>query len=141
MATLDGQVGRVQDLESGQGGVLVPVQPAGEGGAGRPGELVLPDGVADELVAALLARTAVGGEVKLTGQGGLLSGLLKQVLERGLAAELDAHLADGKDAGAGAGNARNGSSRKTVMTEVGAGRARCAAGSGGDVRAAADPEG
>ncbi|WP_370653032.1 IS256 family transposase [Frankia sp. CIT1] len=87
--------------------------------APRAGGLALPDGVADELVGALLAQTAAGGEVKLTGQGGLLSGLIKQVLERGLAAELDAHLGYAKGEAAGAGNARNGTSRKTVLTEVG----------------------
>jgi hypothetical protein len=53
------------------------------------GTLVLPDGVEEELAAALVAR-AGGSGVKLTGPGGLLTGLIKQVLERGLAAELDA---------------------------------------------------
>ena len=50
----------------------------------------------------------------LTGPGGLLSGIIGQVLQAGLAAELDAHL-DGEDEG----NRRNGSSAKTLNTEVG----------------------
>ena len=50
----------------------------------------------------------------------MLSGLIKQVLERGLDAELDAHLGYGKGDPAGRGGAaRNGSTRKTVLTEVG----------------------
>ena len=50
----------------------------------------------------------------LTGPGGLLSGIIGQVLQAGLAAELGAHL-DGGDEG----NRRNGSSVKTLNTEVG----------------------
>jgi transposase-like protein len=45
----------------------------------------------------------------------LLSGIIGQVLQAGLAAELDAHLHDGGD---GEANRRNGSSAKTLNTEV-----------------------
>ena len=72
----------------------------------------------EEVVAALagqLARRARAGEpVTLTGPGGLLLGIIGQVLQAGLAAELDAHL-DGD----GEGNRRNGSSVKTLNTEAG----------------------
>jgi putative transposase len=94
--------------------VVVPAQAAGG--------LVLPDGVEEELAAALVAQArSGGGELKLTGPGGLLTGVIKQVLERGLAAELDEHLGYGKGDAAGRGvpNSRNGSTRKTVLTEVG----------------------
>ena len=54
----------------------------------------------------------------LTGPGGLLTGVIGQVLQAGLAAELGAHLEDA-GAGDGGGNRRNGSSAKTLHTEVG----------------------
>jgi len=48
--------------------------------------------------------------------------MLKAVLERGMAAELTDHLGYGKHdrAGHGSGNSRNGTTPKTVLTEVGA---------------------
>jgi putative transposase len=68
----------------------------------------------------LLARADAGG-VQLTGEGGLLPELVKAVLERGLAVELTDHLGyeRGDPAGRGAPNARNGSTPKTLLTEVG----------------------
>jgi putative transposase len=68
----------------------------------------------------LLARADAGG-VQLTGEGGLLPELVKAVLERGLAVELTDHLGyeKGDPAGRGAPNARNGSTPKTLLTEVG----------------------
>jgi putative transposase len=70
----------------------------------------------DQAVAALRADGA-----RLTGPDGFLSRLVKQVLERGLQAELTEHLgyAKGDPAGAGSGNSRNGSTPKMVNTEVG----------------------
>jgi putative transposase len=57
----------------------------------------------------------------LTGEGGLLPELVKAVLERGLAAELTGHLGyeKGDPAGRGSPNSRNGSTPKTVASEVG----------------------
>jgi putative transposase len=59
--------------------------------------------------------------LRLTGEGGFLPELVKAVLERGLATELTGHLGyeRGDPAGRGAPNSRNGSSPKTVQTEVG----------------------
>jgi putative transposase len=57
----------------------------------------------------------------LTGSGGLLPELVKAVLERGLQAELADHLGyeKGDPAGRGSPNSRNGSSPKTVESQVG----------------------
>jgi putative transposase len=61
------------------------------------------------------------GDLALTGSGGFLPELVKAVLERGLAAELTGHLGyeKGDPAGRGGANSRNGSSPKTVATEIG----------------------
>jgi putative transposase len=63
-----------------------------------------------------------GGQVALTGEGGFLPEMVKAVLERGLQAELTDHLGyeKGDPAGRGSANSRNGSSPKTLSTEVGA---------------------
>jgi len=68
----------------------------------------------------LMSRTGDTG-VELTGQGGFLPEMIKAVLERGLQVELSEHLGyDRHDpAGAGSGNSRNGSTPKTLLTEVG----------------------
>ena len=106
MTMLEERAGEVEDPAGGSSGEAA----GGDAGGG----LVLPE----EVVAALagqLAERARGGEpVSLTGPGGLLSGIIGQVLQAGLTAELDAHLGDGGD-----GNRRNGSSVKTLNTEVG----------------------
>jgi putative transposase len=68
----------------------------------------------------VMAR-ADAGELRLTGEGGFLPEMIKAVLERGLAAELTDHLGyeKGDPAGRGSPNSRNGSSPKTLATEVG----------------------
>jgi len=75
---------------------------------------VLPEGVLADLAGQLAERAQAGEPAVLTGPGGLLTGLIGQVLQAGLAAELGAHLAAG-----GGENRRNGSSVKTLNTEVG----------------------
>lgn len=74
----------------------------------------------DELVDDLLARADERG-VALTGDGGFLPELIKSVLERGMDAELTSHLGyqRGDRAGHGSGNSRNGTTPKTIGTEVG----------------------
>src|SRR5579863_6358548 len=61
------------------------------------------------------------GDLALTGAGGFLPELVKAVLERGLAAELTGHLGydKGGPAGRGSPDSRNGSSPKTLATEIG----------------------
>ena len=89
--------------------------------AGEP-ETAVPGGdagmaaLAESLVAA--ARTQ---GVQLTGPGGLLTGLTRQVLETALQVEMGEHLGyeRGDRAGHGSGNSRNGSTGKTVRTDVG----------------------
>jgi hypothetical protein len=73
-------------------------------------------GLLDELMAKIDA-----GGVQLTGEGGFLPEMIKAVLERGLAAELTEHLGyeKGDPAGRGSPNSRNGTTPKTLATEVG----------------------
>lgn len=74
----------------------------------------------DQLLDQLLASTSERG-ISLTGEGGFLPELIKSVLERGMSAELTSHLGYEKHdpAGRGSGNSRNGTTSKTVDTEVG----------------------
>lgn len=78
-----------------------------------------------EMVDAGLFEDLMGrvdeGSLQLTGEGGFLPEMIKAVLERGLAAELTDHLGyeRGDPAGRGSPNSRNGSTPKTVATEVG----------------------
>ncbi|MCP4303607.1 MAG: IS256 family transposase, partial [bacterium] len=57
----------------------------------------------------------------LTGEGGLLTGLIRQVLQTGLEVEMADHLGYDRYApeGRGSGNSRNGHSPKRVTTDVG----------------------
>src|SRR5665811_1802446 len=59
--------------------------------------------------------------LQLTGEGGFLPEMIKAVLERGLQAELAGHLGYERHerAGHGSPNSRNGTTPKTVATEVG----------------------
>lgn len=79
-------------------------------------EALRASGAVDDLLAQIDT-----GEVALTGEGGLLPGLIKLALERGLAAELTDHLGyeKGDSIGRAMPNARNGSSPKTVQSEAG----------------------
>lgn len=68
----------------------------------------------------LVARARAEG-VALTGEGGLLTDLVRNVLQTGLEVELADHLGYEPHAreGRGSGNSRNGYSAKTVQTDVG----------------------
>lgn len=68
----------------------------------------------------LMARVG-DGDLRLTGEGGFLPEMIQAVLERGLQVELSEHLGyeKGDPAGRGAPNSRNGSTPKTVASEVG----------------------
>src|SRR5579859_4065113 len=107
MSMLEERPGEVEDPA---GDFLPGAELAGAGGG-----LVLPEEVLASLAGQLAERARSGEPVTLTGPGGLLSGLIGQVLQAGLAAELDAHLEDGD----GGVNRRNGCSVKTLNTEVG----------------------
>ena len=74
----------------------------------------------DEMLDRLMAATDERG-ISLTGEGGFLPEMVKAVLERGMGAELSGHLGylRGDPAGNGTGNSRNGTSPKTVSTEIG----------------------
>nr|WP_261991725.1 IS256 family transposase [Streptomyces sp. or43] len=73
-----------------------------------------------DLAEQLVSRARSEG-LNLVGENGLLKGLVKLVLEGALEAEMSEHLGyeKGDSAGAGSGNSRNGTSRKTVLTDVG----------------------
>ena len=79
-------------------------------------ERLVDAGLLDELMARVDA-----GELQLTGEGGFLPGLIKAVLERGLQAELTDHVGyeKGDPGGRGSPNSRNGTTPKTISTEVG----------------------
>src|SRR4051794_35198759 len=83
--------------------------------SGGVGEVAVPEGLAEQLLAAAKAQG-----VALTGPGGLLTGLTRQVLQTALETELTEHLGHehGGTAGPG-GNVRNGHSPKTLRTEIG----------------------
>ena len=89
----------------------------GDSGRAPAGEPVVDGQLAD----LLLAKAAAEG-VELLGPQGLLSQVTKAVLERALAEEMTGHLGYEKHdpAGRGSGNSRNGTTGKTVLTDVGA---------------------
>jgi len=67
----------------------------------------------------LVARAREDG-VALTGDGGLLTEMMRQVLQTGLEVEMAEHLGyEPHERGRGSGNARNGGYDKTVTTEIG----------------------
>jgi len=92
--------------------------PSGERPAGARAAInqMIEAGLLDDVMAR-----ADAGELRLTGEGGFLPEMIKAVLERGLAAELTGHLGyeKGDPAGRGSPNSRNGSSPKTLSSEVG----------------------
>ena len=95
--------------------------PADMAGLDRP---ALPATISDNELAVLageLVSRARSEGTALTGDGGLLTGLVQRVLQAGLDAEMTEHLGYPPHdiAGRGSGNTRNGSYPKTVVTEVG----------------------
>ena len=84
-------------------------------------ELVLPRDASLSLVAEKLVDQARADGVSLTGEGGLLTGLVQQVLQSALETEMTDHLGyeQHSSSGWGSGNSRNGHYPKTVATEIG----------------------
>ncbi len=72
-------------------------------------------------LAEQLVASAADRGVALTGEEGLLTALTKQVLQQALEVEMSRHLGYDKhdQAGRNRGNSRNGSTPKTVTTEIG----------------------
>ena len=91
----------------------VPRKSDGSPAAGRP---LVDEALADELLGKAQAQG-----VELLGPDGPLSQVTKAVLERALAEEMTGHLGYEKHdpAGRGSGNSRNGSTGKTVLTDIG----------------------
>jgi putative transposase len=83
-------------------------------------ELVPRDGSMRDWAEQLVARSRAEG-IELTGSDGLLTALMRTVLQTGLEVEMADHLGYGPHdpAGRGTGNSRNGSYPKTVATEIG----------------------
>ncbi len=81
-----------------------------------------PASLIDEQLADQLLGRAQAEGVELLGPDGLLSQVTKAVLERALAEEMTAHLGYEKHDPAcrRSGNSRNGSTGKTLLTDVGA---------------------
>jgi Transposase, Mutator family len=94
---------------------MVPRKPAD---GDRPSRRPLVD---EQLADQLLGKAQAEG-VELLGPDGLLSQVTKAVLERALAEEMTGHLGYDKHdpAGRGSGNNRNGTTGKTVLTDIGA---------------------
>lgn len=86
----------------------------------QTGELIEADVDLSALAEQLVASAHAQG-IELTGPDGLLTGLTRQVLQSALEAELSDHLGYDRyaPAGRGSGNSRNGTSPKTVRTEIG----------------------
>ncbi len=76
-----------------------------------------PEPTAEEKAAEELVRRAREQGLSLTGPGGLLKQLTRQVLETALNQELTEHLGHEKHGQPVAGNVRNGTRAKTVLTE------------------------
>lgn len=85
-----------------------------------PGTLAAEELAASGALDGLFAQIDAG-ERDLTDDGGFIPALIKAVLERGLSAELTGHLGYEKGAleASAVSNSRNGSTPKTIATQVG----------------------
>jgi putative transposase len=92
----------------------MPAPSSGDRPSRRP---LVDENLADQLLGKAREQGA-----ELLGPDGLLSQVTKAVLERALAEEMTGHLGYEKHdpAGRGSGNSRNGSTPKTVLTDIGA---------------------
>ena len=90
---------------------IIDIEPGADSGSVVP----------DALIYAVMASVDAGG-IELLGENGAIAELTKRLLERGLNEELSDHLGyeAGDPTGRGSGNNRNGTSAKTVLTEIGA---------------------
>lgn len=81
---------------------------------------IIPQGALQSLGNRLIADTRAAN-LDLAGHAGLLSALVRRIVERVLEVELGYHLGYGRHAvvGRGTGNSRNGSTNKTLRTDLG----------------------
>lgn len=88
--------------------------------ARAPGTLAAEELAASGALDGLFAQIDAG-ELDLTGDGGFIPALIKAALERGMGAELTQHLGyeRGAPEASAVSNSRNGTSPKTVATQVG----------------------
>jgi putative transposase len=79
------------------------------------------DALPPELIDELMSKVKADG-IQLLGDGGLIAEFSKRILERALDEELTDELGyeRGDPVGRGSGNSRNGTTPKTVITEIGA---------------------
>jgi putative transposase len=86
----------------------------------RSGEVLPPDAAMADVAERLIDQARSDG-IALTGAGGLLTGLVQQVLQASLESELTEHLGYEANAveGRGSGNSRNAFYPKTVRSEIG----------------------
>jgi hypothetical protein len=77
-----------------------------------------PDALDDQLISQLADRAQADG-IRMTGEGGLLQQLTKEILESALEGEITDHLGHEKHEKTASGNTCNGTRSKTVTTEVG----------------------
>jgi putative transposase len=91
-----------------------PEDPPGQG-------LVIPDRPSEQMLAEQLVARAREEGIDLVGPDGFLTRITKSVLEAALDVEMTDHLGyEAHDpSGRGSGNSRNGTTRKTVQTDVG----------------------
>src|SRR5437588_5961844 len=86
-------------------------------------EVELPEELSEQLLDGLLDRLIAGkrGEREILGQDGVLGELTRRLIQRALSEELSEHLGypAGQAPPGGAGNSRNGTSPKTVLTDHG----------------------
>lgn len=97
------------------------VEPVVEAGDETPGGVRKAKDLVDSGFLDVLFDKVDAGELRLTGEGGFIPELIKAVLQRGLAVELAEHLGyeKGDPAGRGSPNVRNGTTPKTIKSEVG----------------------
>jgi len=118
---VDGEVAALVERIAGDGPRLPLAPPAVDEAAARAAARQAVADLVDKQTLDAVLDKVKGDGLRLTGPGGFLSELVKAVLERGLQAELTEHLGYGRHDAAGRGtpNSRNGSTPKTVQTEVG----------------------
>src|ERR687893_3168860 len=132
MPTTKSTHSRIDAMDDGARAGVERGEPGGravrDAGAARPSRGTvavdeLPPGVRDRLTDELIDELLAGArtEEEIVGPGGLLADLTRRLVERALSAELSEHLGYERhqEPPGGTGNARNGTTPKTLVTEHG----------------------